>query len=145
MSPSDPILLVASPLLGPLSGGLSGPFEIERLWEIADPAAFAAERGGRVRAILTIGELKLDPGFLNALPNLGLIACFTAGYDQIDIAWCRDHGVAVTHSPAVNAEDVADHAVGRRGRRLARDRRGRPAGSGRRAGRRRSAARCGAR
>jgi lactate dehydrogenase-like 2-hydroxyacid dehydrogenase len=112
MNASDPILLVASPLLGPLSGGLSGPFEIQRLWEIADPPAFAAKQGGRVRAILTIGELKLDRAFLEALPNLGLIACFTAGYDQIDIAWCRAHGVAVTHSPAVNAEDVADHAVG---------------------------------
>jgi lactate dehydrogenase-like 2-hydroxyacid dehydrogenase len=110
--PAPPILLVASPLLGPLSQGLNGPFAVERLWELGDPAAFAVEHGGRVRAILTIGELKLDPGLLNGLTNLGLIACFTAGYDQIDIDWCRDHGVAVTHSPAVNAEDVADHAVG---------------------------------
>lgn len=110
--PSEPILLVAPPILGPLSAGLPGPFTVERLWEVADLPAFLADRGDRVAVIVTVGEFPLAPELLAGLPNLKLIACITAGYDAIDIGWCRAHGVAVTHSPAVNAEDVADHAVG---------------------------------
>jgi lactate dehydrogenase-like 2-hydroxyacid dehydrogenase len=106
-----PILLVASPMLAPLVGGLSGPFEVVRLWEVGDPAAFAAGQGAQVRAILTVGEAWLDSELLEAMPNLGLVACVSAGYDKLDVEWCRRKGVAITHSPAVNAEDVADHAV----------------------------------
>jgi lactate dehydrogenase-like 2-hydroxyacid dehydrogenase len=107
-----PILLVAPRLLSAMTRGLSGPFVIEHLSALTDPIAFAAEKGARVRAILTLGEHRIDPKFLGRLPNLGLIACLGAGYDRIDVDWCRARGVAVTHSPAVNAEDVADHAVG---------------------------------
>ncbi|MDR3513210.1 MAG: 2-hydroxyacid dehydrogenase [Caulobacteraceae bacterium] len=109
---ADPVLLVAPPILGPLAAGLSGPFRAVRLWEQADLDGFLAAEGPKVRAILSVGELRLSPALLAGLPNLKLIACITAGYDAIDIDWCRAHGVAVTHSPAVNAEDVADHAVG---------------------------------
>lgn len=108
----QPVLLITAPILGPIAAGLSGPFEVVRLWEQADLAGFLARDGARVRAVMTIGEHRLAPELLEGLPNLGLIACMTAGYDAIDIDWCRSRGVAVTHSPAVNAEDVADHAVG---------------------------------
>ena len=40
------------------------------------------------------------------------MACFTSGYDGIDIDWCRARGLPVTHAPGVNHEDVADHALG---------------------------------
>lgn len=106
-----PILLVAPPILEPMTAALEGPSEMVRLWEQADLADFVARDGARVRAVLTVGEHPLDWALLEALPNLGLIACLTAGYDAIDVDWCRAHGVAVSHSPAVNAEDVADHAV----------------------------------
>ena len=42
----------------------------------------------------------------------GLIACVSVGYDGIDVPGCRAHGIAVTHSQGLNADDVADHAVG---------------------------------
>jgi lactate dehydrogenase-like 2-hydroxyacid dehydrogenase len=108
---AQPVLLIAPPILTGLAASLAEPVAIERLWDYPDPAAFVAAHGERVRAILTIGEFKLPPVLLAGLPNLGLIACISAGYDAIDIGWCREHGVAVTHSPAINAEDVADHAV----------------------------------
>lgn len=113
MGPTDepPVLLVAPPILAPLTATLSGPFAVERLWDQPDLAAFLQAQGPRVRAILSVGEFRLAPDLLGGLPNLGLIACITAGYDGVDLDWCRAHGVAVTHSPAVNAEDVADHAV----------------------------------
>jgi lactate dehydrogenase-like 2-hydroxyacid dehydrogenase len=54
----------------------------------------------------------LTPEFLTSLPALGLIACVSVGYDGVDVPWCRAHGIEVTHAEGLNAEDVADHAIG---------------------------------
>jgi lactate dehydrogenase-like 2-hydroxyacid dehydrogenase len=110
--PDDrPILLIAPIVLGPLANTVAGSFQVVRQWELPDLQAFLAEQGSKVRAVLTVGEHPLDIALLDALPNLGLIACFAVGYDHVPVDWCRAHGVAVSHSPAVNADDVADHAV----------------------------------
>jgi lactate dehydrogenase-like 2-hydroxyacid dehydrogenase len=63
-----------------------------------------------VRAIFHYGPLATER--LQTLPRLGLIALLTAGYDGIDLDWCRRNGVTVTHARGVNADDVADHAMG---------------------------------
>jgi lactate dehydrogenase-like 2-hydroxyacid dehydrogenase len=49
---------------------------------------------------------------IERLPNLKLVACFTSGYDGIDVDWCKARGLPVSHAPGVNHEDVADHAIG---------------------------------
>jgi hydroxypyruvate reductase len=58
------------------------------------------------------GEFPIDKALAEALPRLGLIACFTAGYDGVDLAWASERGLKVSHSPGVNHEDVADQAIG---------------------------------
>jgi lactate dehydrogenase-like 2-hydroxyacid dehydrogenase len=65
-----------------------------------------------VRAIIHAGEIPLAPEFLGSLPRLGLIACVSVGYDGVDVPWCRAHGIEVTHAKGLNADDVADHAMG---------------------------------
>jgi lactate dehydrogenase-like 2-hydroxyacid dehydrogenase len=65
-----------------------------------------------VQAIVHAGEVKLSHDLLAEMPRLGLIACVSVGYDGVDVPWCRAHGVAVSHSQGLNADDVADHAVG---------------------------------
>jgi lactate dehydrogenase-like 2-hydroxyacid dehydrogenase len=81
-------------------------FETVLAWELGE-----AERP-RVRCLLHAGEARLTPDFLESLPNLGLIAVMTAGYEGVDVAWCRARGIEVTYAGGVNAEDVADHAMG---------------------------------
>ena len=81
-------------------------YETALAWELAD-----ADRP-RVRALLHAGEAKLTPEFLQGLPNLGLIAVMTAGYEGVDVPWCRANGIEVTYAGGVNADDVADHAMG---------------------------------
>jgi lactate dehydrogenase-like 2-hydroxyacid dehydrogenase len=68
-----------------------------------------AEDLAQVRAILHWGPLETER--LARLPKLGVIALITAGYDGIDLDWCRSRGIAVTHARGVNADDVADHAL----------------------------------
>ncbi|HEX5263471.1 MAG TPA: NAD(P)-dependent oxidoreductase [Phenylobacterium sp.] len=104
---SEPLVLISVPLLAVLEPAFkSGGLSTARAWELSD------EERPRVRAIVHAGEFVLAPEFLETLPGLGLIACVSVGYDGVDVAWCRAHGIEVTHADGLNAEDVADHAIG---------------------------------
>ncbi|MBV9994128.1 MAG: 2-hydroxyacid dehydrogenase [Caulobacteraceae bacterium] len=107
MSDSKPAVLIVQPHLGVLSPLLEPDFTVWRLWE-APPL----EATQKIRALVVAGEFPLDQGLAEHLPNLGLIACFTAGYDGVDLVWAAARGLKVTHSPGVNEEDVADQALG---------------------------------
>jgi lactate dehydrogenase-like 2-hydroxyacid dehydrogenase len=104
---AQPLVMISVPLLAVLEPMLQAKgFATARAWELSD-----AERP-RVRAIVHGGEFVLEAAFLQTLPALGLIACVSVGYDGVDVPWCRARGVEVTHAKGLNAEDVADHAIG---------------------------------
>ncbi len=105
-------VLLSHEMLLPMIGVLEAHYEVVRLWEYPDRLAFLEGPGREVRAIVHAGEIKLDPVMLSEMPRLGLIACVSVGYDGVDVPWCRAHGIAVSHSQGLNADDVADHAVG---------------------------------
>jgi lactate dehydrogenase-like 2-hydroxyacid dehydrogenase len=94
-------------MLAPVRAPLEAQgFRVARRWELSD--AEAAE----VRAIVHAGEIPLTPDFLSSLPKLGLIANVSVGYDGVDVPWCRARGIEVSHAKGLNADDVADHALG---------------------------------
>lgn len=68
--------------------------------------------GQDVAVVITNGEAVVTREFIASLPALKLIAVFGVGYDGVDVAAARDHGVAVTHTPGVLTDDVADLAMG---------------------------------
>lgn len=102
-----PAVLIMQRHLAPLTGFLEGSYDVYRFWE--GPPLEAAHD---IRALVVAGEFELDKAVVERLPNLIHVACFTAGYDRIDVDWCRARGLVVTHAPGVNHEDVADHAIG---------------------------------
>lgn len=102
-----PAVLIMQRHLAPLSAFLEGAYDVYRFWE--GPPVEAAQE---IRALVVAGEFPLDKGLIESLPGLQLIACFTSGYDGIDVDWCRARGLPVSHAPGVNHEDVADHAMG---------------------------------
>ncbi len=102
-----PALLIMQRHLAPLTAFLESQYDVYRFWE--GPPVEAAHDIG---ALVVAGEFPLDKVLIESLPNLKLIACFTSGYDRIDVPWCRARGLAVTHAPGINHEDVADHAIG---------------------------------
>lgn len=65
-----------------------------------------------IRAAVTIGHVGLTNAMIDALPNLGAIVCFGVGVDGLDLAYCKQRGVAITHGREINHEDVADVALG---------------------------------
>lgn len=102
-----PLVAISARIISALKPALAAAgYETALAWELTD-----AERP-QVRALLHAGEFKLTPEFLESLPNLELIAVMTAGYEGVDVAWCRAHGIEVTYAGGVNADDVADHAMG---------------------------------
>jgi lactate dehydrogenase-like 2-hydroxyacid dehydrogenase len=107
MPDSKPAILIVQPHLGVLGPLFEAEFTVWRLW--AGPPLEAASG---IRALLVAGEFPIDKTFAESLPHLGLIACFTAGYDGVDLEWAQARGLKVSHSPGVNHEDVADHAMG---------------------------------
>lgn len=104
--PPLPSLLIASRALAPVAPFLESSYRVLRQWDGLQEA-----EAEDVTAVVVAGEDALDTALLGRLPHLRHVACFTSGYDGLDLAWCRSRGLIVTHAPAVNHEDVADHAL----------------------------------
>ena len=107
MPDSRPAILLVQPHLGFLRRVLEPDLTVWALWE-GPPV----EAVNVIRALVVAGEFPVDKALAESLPNLGLIACLTAGYDGVDLAWAASRGLKVSHSPGVNVDDVADHAMG---------------------------------
>jgi hydroxypyruvate reductase len=76
------------------------------------PGSLSPEIAGRIRALATEANRGASADLMAQLPNLELIAGFGVGVDGIDLAAARARGIAVTNTPGVIAEDVADLAIG---------------------------------
>lgn len=102
-----PVVMISHQMLAPVQGALEAAgYQVARRWELKPEEAQGA------RAIVHAGEIPLPQDFLATLPNLGLIACVIVGYDGVDVPATRARGVEVTHAKGLNADDVADHALG---------------------------------
>ena len=107
---SPPDVLVAARLWPPMMESLHGAFRVHDRVHQSDPTAFAAI-APRVRAIAASGESKVPRELIAQLPALEIISVFGVGYDGIDVAAARERGIAVTHTPNVLNDEVADLAI----------------------------------
>ncbi|PCD02046.1 dihydrofolate reductase [Sphingomonas spermidinifaciens] len=105
-----PILLQLSPMSADLEAALDARGERVRL-DTPD-AGWLAGHGARVRIVVTGGQTGAPRELVEALPNLGLIAINGVGFDKVDIGHAAARGVAVTNTPGVLTDDVADLAIG---------------------------------
>lgn len=65
-----------------------------------------------ISAAVTIGGVGIGNDIIDAIPGLKTIVCFGVGVDGLDLAHCKERGVAITHGRDINHEDVADVAIG---------------------------------
>lgn len=84
-------------------------FEVVAL-EHADAALLSPAERERIRGIASFSTV--DAPFIDALPNLEIIANFGVGYDAVDAAHAGRKNVMVTNTPDVLTEEVADTAIG---------------------------------
>jgi lactate dehydrogenase-like 2-hydroxyacid dehydrogenase len=102
-----PCLMVMHPHLAPVAAQLEADYSVLQAWSGPRQAELDT-----VQAVVVAGDAPLDKAELERLPALKLIACFTTGYDRIDIAWAKARGLIVTYAPGANTKDVVDHTVG---------------------------------
>lgn len=94
----------------PMEAALAAEFDVHPLWNESDAAAFLARSGHEFQALTTTGLVGADATLINALPALKLIASRGVGCDKIDLDTARRRGVAVSNTPGVLTDCVADTA-----------------------------------
>ena len=55
---------------------------------------------------------KVGRDILSQLPNLKLVITRSAGYDHIDLDYCKEKGIHVAHMPAYSPKSIAEHTFG---------------------------------
>lgn len=108
----DVEILSLGPFYAPAFELLEREFTVHKLWQAKNPDALIAEVGGRVRGIQAMHANKTPAELMDALPKLEIIACFGVGVDGVDLVAAKQRGLAVTNTPEVLNECVADLAMG---------------------------------
>ncbi len=108
---SKPEILTVAKLPPFLMDPLREHFTIHEQTHQNEPAAFAAA-APHIRAIVGGGESKVPRELMSQLPALEMISIMGVGYDGIDVAAALERNIAVTHTPGVLNDDVADLAIG---------------------------------
>ncbi|MGB1084845.1 MAG: 2-hydroxyacid dehydrogenase, partial [Ilumatobacteraceae bacterium] len=63
-------------------------------------------------AVVTLLTDTVDEAFLDAAPQLKIVANVAVGYNNIDVGLCQARGVTVTNTPGVLTDATADLAMG---------------------------------
>ncbi|MFJ9389007.1 2-hydroxyacid dehydrogenase [Nocardioides sp. NPDC101246] len=75
-------------------------------------AAFLAEHGPSIGAVVTTGRTGVPAELMAQLPALGAVINFGVGYDTTDVEGAAARGVLVSNTPDVLTDCVADTALG---------------------------------
>lgn len=109
MTTDRPLILVSGKLIEHAVERLNDLFEITTI-ERPDAQLLTPEDRLRVRGVAA-SFLGASAGFIDALPNLEIIASYGVGYDAVDAAHAAARGVTVTNTPDVLTDEVADTAI----------------------------------
>ncbi|KAH7434947.1 hypothetical protein KP509_06G041700 [Ceratopteris richardii] len=101
-------VLVQTPLLGGILQGLEEHYSVIQLVAGVDAADLKVSLSS-IRALVSWRKVPVD--LLESLGNLGIIANYGVGVDNIDLDYCRNRGIRVTNTPDVVTDDVADLAI----------------------------------
>ena len=104
-------VLIMDVLYEPTLAELESTYACHRYWSAADQRQLLKRMAADCRIVVTSGARGISGAEMAQLPKLELVACFGVGTDAIDLAHSRAHRIAVTNTPDVLTEDVADLAL----------------------------------
>jgi hydroxypyruvate reductase len=107
-----PQILQHGRLMTALEKALAERYALTPLWKEDDAASFLAREGHRFSSLVTSARAGADKDLLDALPSLKVIVSFGVGYETLDIDAARARGIAVSNTPDVLNDCVADLALG---------------------------------
>lgn len=90
---------------------LETTYRLHRYDEADDKPAFLAMIGAQCQAVVTNGHVPLTSAQIDQMPNVGIVACSSAGFESIDANALQNRGIAFTNSSDALADDVADTAL----------------------------------
>jgi len=106
-----PDLLLLCPLFPATMAQLDAAYTVHRYWQAADRDAFVAGLADRITAATTAGHEGMSVELMGKFPKLKIVSCFGVGVDGIDVPAARRLGIAVTNTPDVLTECVADNTL----------------------------------
>lgn len=101
-------ILIAAPLAKSLHDALLARYQC---YDIYQQPELLATAGRTARALVGTGGTVVTQALLDQCPALEIVSLCGVGYDGVDLAACAARKVAVTNTPDVLTEDVADLAV----------------------------------
>ena len=112
-APASPSVLQVGPLKPSLAQTLAERYGAW-VWpdEPAQRAEFLSSHGAEITAVVTSGRTGVDAALMAQLPKLGAVVNFGVGYDTTDVDAAAARGIAVSNTPDVLTDCVADTAVG---------------------------------
>ncbi len=90
---------------------LTKAFEIVPLAPDMDPSDLPGDIRAQTRFAARIGHRDVAHALFDAFPALEIVSNFGVGYDGVDVDEAARRGIAVTNTPDVLTDDVADQAV----------------------------------
>jgi len=106
-----PDILMMGAMFKPTQAVLESTYTVHKLWEAKDRDAFLASVADRITAVASTGTKGIDDATMAKLPKLKVVSHFGVGVDSVDVDAARRRGIAVTNTPDVLTEDVADIAL----------------------------------
>ena len=107
-----PEIIITGRMYPPTVEALDQAYTTHKLYEAKDRAAMIAGVSDRITAVASSNSGGIDAATIAKLPKLKTIAHFGVGYDTVDTDAAKARGIAVTNTPDVLTEEVADLAIG---------------------------------
>ncbi|MCO5132342.1 MAG: 2-hydroxyacid dehydrogenase [Xanthobacteraceae bacterium] len=105
-------LLIYGPTKPVVDHGFSERFERHKCETLEQVEQLAPDVARRIRGIAITHMRPAGAAVLSRFPKLEIVSSFGVGYDHVDSAYAREHGIIVTNTPDVLTEEVADTAMG---------------------------------
>jgi lactate dehydrogenase-like 2-hydroxyacid dehydrogenase len=106
-----PDIIVTGPMYPPTLAKLDETYTTHKLFKAEDRDALLASVADRITAVASSNSGGIDGATIAKLPKLKVIAHFGVGYDTVDVDAAKARKVAVTNTPDVLTEEVADLAM----------------------------------
>jgi lactate dehydrogenase-like 2-hydroxyacid dehydrogenase len=104
-------LLITAPTPDFLRKPLEAAYTCHDYHAATDKAALLKSVGNKVKGLVQGGGTVTPVELLEQLPALEIISVFGVGYDGVPVAYCKQRGIKVGHTPDVLTDDVADVAL----------------------------------
>lgn len=106
-----PEILLIAPLPDFITQPLAERYTVHDYYHTVDKSGLLAAVGERITGIVGVGGSVVGAALADRLPRLQIISVHGVGYDGVALDYCRARGIAVTNTPDVLTDDVADIAL----------------------------------